>query len=342
MEMARVDLHGVEEPGTPGWDAARAAVTASMVSHGFVVVAHDDALGPDLRAALFGRALPELFALPLDVKKQTVSAKGEFRGYLGHRPGMAWESLRVGEPTNPDSVREFAGLLWPDGGNPEFCEAIVSFARNMKKLEETVETLLLEGLGVRGESVGAHLNMLGHGIRVSHYGAPPDRETSMSMQAHCDDTMVTAIVQHEVEGLEVHVGDGRWAPVPTQPGTFAFVAGEQLRVRSDHASFSIGPVTIDLCAYAGGHERARAGVPPPGADAEQPRAVLGAVRPPAEGRRGGARDGGPRRRGAPLAVQPVEARGVLQVALLGGRIQVRGSTQGLLRRGEGWNRGLTR
>ncbi|CAL5012349.1 unnamed protein product [Urochloa decumbens] len=222
MEMARVDLHGVEEPGTPGWDAARAAVTASMVSHGFVVVAHDDALGPDLRAALFGRALPELFALPLDVKKQTVSAKGEFRGYLGHRPGMAWESLRVGEPTNPDSVREFAGLLWPDGGNPEFW--------NMKKLEETVETLLLEGLGVRGESVGAHLNMLGHGIRVSHYGAPPDRETSMSMQAHCDDTMVTAIVQHEVEGLEVHVGDGRWAPVPTQPGTFAFVAGEQLRV----------------------------------------------------------------------------------------------------------------
>ncbi|CAL5012360.1 unnamed protein product [Urochloa decumbens] len=229
MEIARVDLHGVE-PGTPGWDAARAAVTASMVSHGFVVVAHDHALGPDLRAALFGRALPELFALPLDVKKQTVSAKGEFRGYLGHRPGMAWESLRVGEPTNPDSVREFAGLLWPDGGNPEFCEAIVSFARNIKKLEETVETLLLEGLGVRGESVGAHLNMLGHGIRVSHYGAPPDRETSMSMQAHCDDTMVTAIVQHEVEGLEVHVGDGRWAPVPTQPGTFAFVAGEQLRV----------------------------------------------------------------------------------------------------------------
>ncbi|CAL5006365.1 unnamed protein product [Urochloa decumbens] len=229
MEIARVDLHGVE-PETPGWDAARAAVTASMVSHGFVVVAHDHALGPELRTVLFGRALPELFALPLEVKKQTVSAKGEFRGYLGQRPGMAWESLRVGEPTNPDSVREFAGLLWPDGGNPEFCEAIVSFARNMKKLEETVETLLLEGLGVRSESIGAHLNMLGHGIRVSHYGAPLDRETSMSMQAHCDDTMVTAIVQHEVEGLEVHVGDGRWAPVPAQPGTFAFVAGEQLRV----------------------------------------------------------------------------------------------------------------
>ncbi|CAO2163394.1 unnamed protein product [Urochloa humidicola] len=232
MEIARVDLRGVE-PGTPRWDAARAAVTASMAAHGCVVVVAHDALSPDLRAALFGRALPELFALPLDVKKQTVSAKGEFRGYLGQRPGMAWESLRIGEPTNADSVHEFAGLMWPEAGNPEFCETIVSFAKDMKKLEETVETLLLESLGVRAESVGAHLGMLGHGIRFSHYGRPLDRETSVSMQAHCDDTMVTAIVQHEVEGLEVHVGDGRWAAVPAEPGTFALVAGEQLRVATN-------------------------------------------------------------------------------------------------------------
>ena len=35
-------------------------------------------------------------------------------------------------------------------------ETIVSFAKNILKLEEMVETLLLEGLGVRGESIGAH------------------------------------------------------------------------------------------------------------------------------------------------------------------------------------------
>ncbi|CAL4905484.1 unnamed protein product [Urochloa decumbens] len=227
--LATVDLDGVE-PGTPGWEAARAAVTASMAAHGFVVVAAHGALGPDLLAALFGRAMPELFALPLDVKRRTVSAKGPFRGYVGQRPGMAFESLAVREPANPDSAREFAAVLWPDGGNPEFCETIVSFAKNMKKLEETVETLLLEGLGVRGETVGAHLGMLEHGVRLSHYGAPLDRETSMSMQAHCDDGMVNGIVQHEVEGLEVHVGDGRWAPVPAEPGSVTFVAGEQLRV----------------------------------------------------------------------------------------------------------------
>lgn len=110
-------------------------------------------------------------------------------------------------------------------------ETIVTFAKNMRKLEEMVQTLVLEGLGARGESVAAHLDMLGHGIRMSHYGAPLDTETSMSMSAHCDDSMVTMIVQHEVEGLEVHVGGGRWVTVPPEPGTVAIVAGEQLRVR---------------------------------------------------------------------------------------------------------------
>jgi len=89
MEIAKVDLRGVV-PGGAGWEAARAAVTASMVAHGCVVVAHD-ALGTDLRRALFSRALPELFALPLEVKQRTVSDKGQFRGYIGQLPGMAWE-----------------------------------------------------------------------------------------------------------------------------------------------------------------------------------------------------------------------------------------------------------
>jgi len=48
MDIPKVDLRGVE-PGVPGWEEARAAVTAYMVAHGRVVVTYGDALGPELR-----------------------------------------------------------------------------------------------------------------------------------------------------------------------------------------------------------------------------------------------------------------------------------------------------
>ena len=68
---AAMDLRGLEHGG-PGYGEARDAATASMVAHGFVVVAHD-ALGPELRQALFGRTVPEDFALPTDAKQRNVS-----------------------------------------------------------------------------------------------------------------------------------------------------------------------------------------------------------------------------------------------------------------------------
>nr|CAB3482940.1 unnamed protein product [Digitaria exilis] len=233
MAIPTVDLRGVA-PGAPGWDAARDAVTASMVAHGCVVVAHgDDALGPELRRALFARALPELFALPLESKQRTVAPTNErYKEGYNQIDGMPWESFRITEPTDAAKVRGVADILWPEG-NTEFCETIVSFAKNMLKLDEMLEALVLEGLGVQGQGVRAHLDLLGHSVYLSHYGTPVDRETNESMQAHYDDSMNTIIVQHEVEGLEVRLADGRWVAVPPEPGTLTFMAGEQLRVATN-------------------------------------------------------------------------------------------------------------
>jgi hypothetical protein len=115
MGITKVDLRGLE-PGSQGWDDARVAATASMVEHGFVVVAHD-ALGPELRQALFapelrqaafGSGKPLLFGwAPFGDEKQAVVA------FPLDSPGgnVAWDCPRSGDS---GGAREFGNLIWPE------------------------------------------------------------------------------------------------------------------------------------------------------------------------------------------------------------------------------------
>ncbi|CAO2206705.1 unnamed protein product [Urochloa humidicola] len=222
----RVDLRGIE-PNSKGWEEARAAVAASMEALGAVLITHD-ALGPDLRHALFGRAMPELFALPPDAKRSLVS--GHINGYIGPRPeAPAYESVRAWETTNAGAVRNVGDLLWPHGGNPAFCDTVSVFATNMLDVERKVGTMVLESLGVGKGSVASHIDSLNYSARLSHYGVSEECDGKL-MKSHRDPTVMSVVVQHEVEGLEVQAQDGSWLAVAPEPDTVAVIAGELLAV----------------------------------------------------------------------------------------------------------------
>ncbi|KAM0858697.1 hypothetical protein ACQ4PT_047671 [Festuca glaucescens] len=75
-----------------------------MVVHGFVVVTHD-ALGPELRQALFGRAMPEIFALPVEAKLRNVVTNRRVPPYLH----------RVRTPSNRERLSVLFGYRGKDG-----------------------------------------------------------------------------------------------------------------------------------------------------------------------------------------------------------------------------------
>jgi isopenicillin N synthase-like dioxygenase len=117
MEITKVDLRGLE-PGGQGWDAARDAVTASVVAYGFVVVQHAG-LDRDMRLALFDHVMPELFALPVETKQCNVCDDVIYGGYIGQIPGLSYETLRIQDVADAGTISDFANLFWPQG-NPSF------------------------------------------------------------------------------------------------------------------------------------------------------------------------------------------------------------------------------
>lgn len=114
-------------PGSSGPTAASIAATAvdlsSMVARGFTFIRHGGELGPDHRQVLFGCAMPELFALPIEAKQRNVSRWGPFKSYLGNGPSLVRESLRVenaADVARGARIGEFAHLVCPQHGSPAF------------------------------------------------------------------------------------------------------------------------------------------------------------------------------------------------------------------------------
>jgi hypothetical protein len=63
--------------------------------------------------------MPELFALPAEVKRRNVCDDVIYGGYIGQIPGLAYETMRIQDVADAGTIRDFAKLFWTQG-NPAF------------------------------------------------------------------------------------------------------------------------------------------------------------------------------------------------------------------------------
>lgn len=123
LQIPKIRFEGLDlsQAGSPRWDSARSHVIAALQTYGCFDAVYG-VTAPELKGMLFGRPVLDLFELGLQEKLQNTSDK-PFLGYIGNSlPNVfpyQYESLRVVDAHNLESVEKFARLLWP-GGNPNF------------------------------------------------------------------------------------------------------------------------------------------------------------------------------------------------------------------------------
>lgn len=127
LQIPKVDFRGLDpgNPGGDGWESVRVQAMQALESFGCLEAIYDG-VSPELKEALFGRAMRELFELPLETKTRSASDK-PYQGYIGQIPTMAYESLRVDGAPDLEKVEEFARLMWPQE-NPTFWYCFCTFS----------------------------------------------------------------------------------------------------------------------------------------------------------------------------------------------------------------------
>ncbi|CAD5170373.1 unnamed protein product [Musa acuminata subsp. malaccensis] len=224
----KLDFTGLslEKAGTPEWERVRAQMMEVVANEENWFEAVYDGVAQELREALFGRTVKELFALPVEVKMRNTSNKA-YHGYVGQIPGLDYEALSVFDAHLVEGTRSFTELMWPEG-NPSFCDIVHSFGRQLSELEKMVRRMLLESLGVV-KHFDRQNSELTFGLRMAKYGALTSQEATVVLPPHVDETTVTLVVQHKVAGLQVLTADGEWLAVPPSPNSYTVLIGQSLQ-----------------------------------------------------------------------------------------------------------------
>lgn len=113
---------------------------------------------------------------------------------------------------------------------PEICrKEVVQWDMHAKNVGETVLELLSLGLGLEGGKF-KELSFCGARAFVGHiYPYCPQPDLTMGIKSHTDPTIITVLLQNQVQGLQVKHGEN-WVDVKPVPGGLIINIGDVLQV----------------------------------------------------------------------------------------------------------------
>jgi isopenicillin N synthase-like dioxygenase len=187
-------------------------------------------------------ATRQFFDQPLEEKLKVSSPDRASKGYreygFFHKDGSDTRALpdlqehfilqRELPPDDPDIVAGNHHKLnkWPDN-LPGWKETILGYFDSVDRLSLQIMSAFAIGLKLKEDYFQQFFRKSTSGMKIFHYPAQPQtaKKKQIGLGAHYDDGAVTILLQDNVGGLQVQVGNG-WNNVTPITGTFVINIGE--------------------------------------------------------------------------------------------------------------------
>ncbi|KAI5660551.1 hypothetical protein M9H77_29344 [Catharanthus roseus] len=206
------------------WLSTRQQVVSALEEFGFFI-AKCDKVSLQLHQEIFSLS-KELFDLPTETKVLNTSDTPSL-GYVGQVPSVPlFENLGIENATTTESVEKFTNLLWPSG-NHHFSETVLSYAKLVSQLDQTVMKMVSESYAIEKHYKPLQESM-SYLLKLNKYRPAKESERNIGIVPHTDKSFMTILHQNQVKGLEIKMKDEEWILIDLSPSSFLVMAGEAI------------------------------------------------------------------------------------------------------------------
>ncbi|CAN4078172.1 unnamed protein product [Withania somnifera] len=142
-----------------------------------------------------------------------------------------YERLPVEHVLSPGVIENLSKTLWPDHGDPQFCDLLHCYAKELSKFDEMVRKMVFEKLDIFEKHWDEHKSSTSCAFAMLRYRVPKADETNLGLPPHTDKRITTILTSDIVgaDGLQIMKKNGEWIDVEySSPNSYMLFVGDIL------------------------------------------------------------------------------------------------------------------